>query len=543
MPPRAAVVPPAYAEWLAEAGAAGLRHALAEAVGDADGHWRHTGLPLFDPAGRRGPRLPPVPDPGALYARLHPARRATGVFYTPPALADAVTALAWNGEGDVLDPACGAGDFLLAAVRALPLAARHRFVVERLAGTDLDPLAVWLAQARLAAFVSLDRAGAARLQRSVRCANALAAPFDPTGTVLTNPPFLNRLRTLTAPDPALATHLRDRHGALLGPYTDVSAVFLLESVIAARRSVGIVLPASICATRDSENIRARCGAPAWVWTLPIDSFPDVRTPLVAMGFVPGERAQLSRRYAELPAAPLPSAAAGANWGSLLHGAERPPWTPTRGAAGVLGHSCGIEADFRDEYYALRGHVEEGGDGLRVVTSGHIEPGRLLWGERTARIHRSGWLRPTVDAAHLHPRQARRLGPRVLVATQTKVIEAAADLEGRCVGLTPVLTVLPEKLDAIDILAILLSPPASAWARGRGTGSALSLRAMKLSAADLRDLPLPPSVPPEARRLAERLAAGELDQLVPLAGCMNKAWGAPDSLLRWWCEQAGVATPG
>lgn len=542
MPRPPSDVPRAYAEWLAEAGEAGLRHALAEAVGDADARWHHTGLPLFDPAGRGGPALPPVADPAALYARLHPARRATGVFYTPGNAADAITALAWNGEDDVLDPACGGGAFLLAVLRALPAAERLPFALGRLHGTDVDPLAVWLTQARIATLVPVDRAQAAVLQRAVRCENALVAPFREVGTVLTNPPFLNRLRALVAPDPALAAHLRARFGAVLGPYTDVSAVFLLASLRAARRSVGIVLPASVCATRDSAAVREECGPPEWLWTLPTDLFDAVRVPLVAAGFRAERPTTRVRRLAGWPAADLPDGEPTPNWGPLLHAAELPPWTPRLGPAGTLGDHARIEADFRDEYYALRGHLQEDGEGLRVLTSGQIDAGHLAWGERPARIHRSAWVRPTVPIAALHPRQARRTGPRLFVATQTRVIEAAADLEGRCVGLTPVITVLPGSRDALDLLAVLLSPPASAWARGRGTGSGMSLRAMKLAANDLRDLPMPPLVPEEARALAGQVAAGDRGAVVALAACMNAAWGAPPSLLAWWCQQAGLPTP-
>lgn len=535
-------VPRPYADWLAESGPAGLRHALAEAVGDADTRWRHTGLPLFDPAGRGGPRLPPVADPASIYARLHPARREQGVFYTPGPIADAVTALAWNGSDDVLDPACGAGEFLLAALRALPASGRADFALERLHGTDLDPLAVMLAQARIAGLVHLEGARAAQLCARVRCADALAAPFPAVGFVLTNPPFLNRLRTRTAGDPSMTAARRAQFGPAVGPYTDTSVVFLLASWRAARRGVGIVLPASVCATRDSARVREECGAPAWLWTLPADRFDGVRTPLVAAGFSREAPTTRVRRSFGDPPAPLPDGLPTAAWGALLHSVEAPPWTPTVGAGGTLGDHTRIEADFRDEYYALAGHIVEDGPGLRVVTSGQIEPGRLGWGERPSRIHRQAWLRPTVVPEALHPRQGRREGPRVLVATQTRILEAVADLDGRCVGLTPVITVLPAPLDALDILAILLSPPASAWARGRGTGGALSLRAMKLSAADLRALPMPPSVPPEARALAVRLTAGDPTALLPLADAMNAAWGAPPSLLSWWRTQADLPSP-
>jgi hypothetical protein len=112
-----------------------------------------------------------------------------------------------------------------------------------------------------------------------------------------------------------------------------------------------------------------------------------------------------------------------------------------------------------------------------------------------------------------------------------------------VGLTPVLTVLPHAIDPIDALAGLLSPPASAWARRRGAGAALTLDVLKLSADDLRALPLPPSVPPTAKALAARVAAGERSAVLELARVMNAAWGAPPALFDWWRRLARLDGKG
>jgi hypothetical protein len=159
----------------------------------------------------------------------------------------------------------------------------------------------------------------------------------------------------------------------------------------------------------------------------------------------------------------------------------------------------VHADFRDEYYAVRGHVAEGEQGpgrARIITSGSLDCGRVQWGVRRARIHGQDWLRPVAPIAALHPRQRDRLGPCVLVATQTRVIEAAAVPEGDAVGLTPVLTVIPKDsggswtIDAL--LGALLSPAATAWALRQCRGSGLTLDSIKLSATQLRALPLPPS---------------------------------------------------
>lgn len=531
MPPHRDPVPAAHRAWLAEAGPPGLRHALAEAFGDADARWRHTRLPLFDPAFRRGPPLPSVADPAAFYAALHPARRATGAYYTPDAVVDQVVALTWDGASAVLDPAVGAGAFLLGALRALPADRRAAFATTQLGGVDVDPLAVMLAQARIADLAGLGVAECAALVARVRVGDSLRAPPASAETVLTNPPFLNRLHTLAAPEPALAAAIRARHGDRVGPYTDVSVIFLLDALRVARRAVGIVLPASVCATRDAAAARSHAGAPTAAWTLPPRAFADVAVPLVALVFS-ADKPSATRRFAGLPPAELPSAAPDAAWNTLLAAPDAAPWVPPDGGP-TLGTVARVEADFRDEYYASRGRVEEDGAGLRVVTSGNIALGRLEWGVTPVRLHKSRWTKPTVPPDALHPRQAARLGPAIFVATQTRLLEAAADVDGRCVAVTPVLTVVPGSWALVDLLAVLLSPPASAWAQARGLGSALGLGVTKLSAGQLRELPLPPAVPEGARAAAARVAAGDDAAVDELAAAMNDAWGAPAELLEWW----------
>lgn len=136
-----------------------------------------------------------------------PARRAVGVWYTPPQVAAAMCALALGqglrqadeahpqaGAGAVLlvrahDPACGAGVFLGAAARwlAAEYARRHGHVTPDevlpgiittcLWGSDLDPVAVDLAKTAL--WWELDGLlPLARLGHVVTVADTLASPSE-----------------------------------------------------------------------------------------------------------------------------------------------------------------------------------------------------------------------------------------------------------------------------------------------------------------------------------------------------------------------------
>ena len=88
-------------------------------------------------------------------------------------------------------------------------------------------------------------------------------------------------------------------------------------------------------------------------------------------------------------------------------------------AGTLGERAELNANFRDEYYALVPAVHEGGDGPPLVTSGLIDPGICLWGRRAMtfaapdvhspprRPHAVDRPLPAVGGAQTRPEGARR----------------------------------------------------------------------------------------------------------------------------------------
>jgi hypothetical protein len=115
-----------------------------------------------------------------------PDRKRSGAYYTSPALARRITATALTPDQasqSVLDPACGGGIFLMAALERLgefaPEISPEELVIERLYGLDLNPLAVW--QTRLAILkrlveikpFGLNPALMVALAAQVRCGNAL----------------------------------------------------------------------------------------------------------------------------------------------------------------------------------------------------------------------------------------------------------------------------------------------------------------------------------------------------------------------------------
>jgi hypothetical protein len=175
-----------------------------------------------------------------------------------------------------------------------------------------------------------------------------------------------------------------------------------------------------------------------------------------------------------------------------------------------------------------------------VTSGAIDPLTCTWATRRVRFAKRDWDRPTVDLERLqtadptlHRWVLDRLVPKVLVATQTRVVEALPDPEGRLVPSVPVVAVTPAPERVWAVAAVLLAPPVSAWALHRAAGAALAGDAVKLSARQILEVALPAD-----RELwedtAARLAAGDL----PAAGFarrMTRAYGlaADDPVVAWW----------
>lgn len=391
--------------------------------------------------------------PGAVHESLldRSARRRAGAWYTPREVAGLVAD--WAPGEPLLDPACGGGAFLLAAAEAgVP--------VDRLAGIDLDPVAAAVAEASLALL------GRGRPRIAVGDALDVPWPVEP-GAVVGNPPFLGQLRAATS---------RGRGAG----YADAAALFLREAV---RRSprVAMVQPESVLAARDAAAVRDEVAphlAAVWVPGVPLFD-AAVRTCVV---IVDRSHHGAPRRLVGMPPVDV-GALDPHRWATAAAGDV--PEVELEGSP--LGSEATVIAGFRDEYYALGPHVQER-VGAPLVTSGLIDRGRCLWGSRPARYGGRRWDAPAV--ADPPPSARRLLVPKVLVATQTRVLEAVADPEGAWVPCTPVISVVPAEGRIWHVLAALLSPAATAWLLRRAAGAALSSGALKPTAPLLRQLPLP-----------------------------------------------------
>jgi len=273
------------------------------------------------------------------------------------------------------------------------------------------------------------------------------------------------------------------------------------------------------------------------------------------------------------------------------------WAPAAArAAGVppvdlddrarLGSRARATAGFRDEFYALVPFVRDlidpvsqpsvGAAGPTIpaghaalVTAGLVEPAWIRWGRHPTRFSGRRLLAPVVDVGVLRSASAAadgdrrlavwadaRLRPKVVVATQTRTIEAAVDDDGSWWPSVPVVSVV---LDAEHdthsgrwlVVAALMAPPVAAWAAERSSGTAMARHALKLPARQLHDVPLPvdDDAWAEGARLLEQVAAVDDDVRPGLLAAAGRALteahalpaGLDDIVLRWWAERSGCAT--
>ena len=397
-----------------------------------------------------------------------------------------------------------------------------------------------------------------------------APPFD---AVIGNPPFQSQLGRPTARSRPVATLLQQALDGRVAGYTDTAALFLVAAtqLSAAGAVVALVQPASFLASRDTHAVRAflaERAPPVGLWMAGEAVFTakvSVCAPVLRVG---GRLPATIRRWtgrAAAPAAPVrldaaarETVATAASWTPLARGLGGAPVAPPllRHRA-TLGERCRATAGFRDEYYGIGPFVGEVAAGepdvspYPLVTCGLIDPGVVHWGRRPARYGRRTYTAPAVDVDRLRAESpasplARwvggRLRPKVVVATQTRVIEAAVDTAGAWVPSVPVVSVDADPDDLWLVAAALLAPPVSAWALDRVGGTALADGAIKLAARHVHEVP----APADAARWAEaaaalRVVAAAADDgtwrrdLGRFARAATRAYGlaADDPVVGWW----------
>jgi hypothetical protein len=401
---------------------------------------------------------------GSLHQRLLDRslgrRKRTGTYYTPPelvsllldhALEPILAAKASSAVGSpirspkdlkrlvtskkktaveallsttILDPACGSGVFLEAAKQRLvcwlqPL----RFDAADLSteqssrclfGIDLDETAALLARHATGGNIHVGDALFESPPWSVKS-------FD---AVVGNPPFANAIEGLVSD--ATKKRLAERWPELRGT-ADLAYYFLAAAHEFACElgSVGLVLPRSILSAPAARKLRERLHAerpPAFLHAS--------NDPLHFVGANVYVALVVLRNAESLAVDPD-------NWWrglAALESSSRSSSGPTLGDAFEVASSMTT-----GEAYELRPFVIEGDERseLRFITTGLIDPGVCLWGDKPCRYLGSRFLHPIIEVSSLPEKLRYRIErlrrPKLLVAGLSTRVEAFLDATANHVG--------------------------------------------------------------------------------------------------------------
>lgn len=438
-------------------------------------------------------------------------RRRLGSWYTPPTLIDQMLTLLTSDRWPniepasslrVLDPSCGDGRLLLAVQQ-------HIGMPCSLVGCDIDPQTRAVNERHGVEFVEGD---------------ALSINWSRFGSdhgfdlVMSNPPFLSQLANSTSRKGASA-----RGG---GPYANSAMEFCLAGIEALRPGgrLAIVLPQSVLASRDTTELRTRITSLATMvasWWSPSPQF-DADVTVAVLIF--------ERRDSEVAGSSAP-------WTTAITEVLGIPPVPHLAVDGTVGDRASATANFRDEYYALVPAVADHETGPPLITSGLIDPARCHWGEKPVQFARRMFDAPRVDVAQLTGRfpswAEKMLQPKVLVAAQTRTIEAVADVHGEWLPGVPVTTVFPKRQEELEQIASVINSPIAAliaWHERAGTG--LSPTSLRLSPSSVLSLPWPQHhIAPTALQI---LSGGDLTAFGLM---MCESFGVlqtdAESITDWW----------
>jgi len=498
---------------------------------------------------------------GAYEKTLDGVARRQGAHFTPPPIAEFLVGHSFelSPKRTVLrccDPSCGGGVFLVACAEGLVRrGAAPADALDAVIGIDVDPGAVAASRSALIAWA--EGHGIDRPQPRVTVGDGLLSHEVGLDVVIGNPPFQSQLASATSRSSERRAELRSRLGDAAGGYVDTAVLFLLAGRAMLRPGgvLCMIQPRSAMATRDAEAAWVELAENSVLRKLwqprrrQFNADVDVIAPILTADRRRGDGPigvmdiQLTFDRRDTSSWTISS---GADWSGLVAASQGVPSIEGWRTKGTVADLATVTAGFRDEYYGLLGATVEatevGERSLRVVTSGLIDPGICRWGQVPVRFGKRTWTAPRVDLDRLAqsaPRVARwtraLARPKILVATQTKVIEAALDPAGDTVPVTPVVAVVPHRPEELCLVAAALSaPPASAWMHHRRAGSGMSRDALRISASDVASLPLPADR--DAWATVERAwERGEGPQ--GMADEATAAYGLdPQAFFEWWIDR-------
>ncbi len=454
-------------------------------------------------------------------------RKIGGVFYTPPGLAAYVVeetlGSVLQGETSetvrVMDPACGAGALLVAAYRrllawhaergALDAEMRREILLRSIFGIDVDAEAVALAREALATVAGT----AVDLGENIRVGDAIRGEDARTfAVVVANPPYLDA-ETMTRHDPGLRAYCQGRFTAASGNW-DLFCVFIERCLRFCGRGgcIGMIVPNKLLSADYARAARGLLAGRLRALRIyqgdrsfAADVYPIAFVAGDGAGEVVVERVVgeevVSREVvaATLFAEPDGRWAAGGGVAGRIVAHMRAAGRPLGELAAVRGAATVAEA------YALAGLIREGGEGLKFINSGTIDPYEQLWGRKRLRYLGATYLRPVIPEASLHALPTKRLAdaraPKVIVSGMTRTLEAVLDRDGSLMAGKSTTIVSSEVLDLRTVVALLNSGVVRWYHRQVFGGDRLAGGFYKIGPPQVRQLPVVAPTNVQTARLA------------------------------------------
>lgn len=519
-------------------------------------------------------------------------RRRSGTFYTPRTLVGSILDM-MDGAGtatSLFDPTCGTGNFLVERLirRSLSMEdAPASTLVADLFGVDLDPLSVATTRLRLFGVAMKLRphstheeavAAAETLKHQIIYGDAvdLLIGSPPNGwpsrhaAIAGNPPFINQIRSQPAFSEEYRASIRSALNGRLLPYTDLATI-LLDLAIQRLDHGGVLalcLPISTAAARDAGPTRAMLNDETTLHGMIVDTSGSFEAAVSII--VPVLRRSTVQVDSDVTVAcrgrhgstvlKLDRPNSGLAWAEVVALALGVPISSRVRALDAsedrLSRIATATADFRDQYYFIVKHTREWqGDHddrhPRIVTSGSIDPSLTRWGSGV-RVGGTAYDRPILDLDDCELTEAvaawvkRRTSPKVILATQSKVIESYVDTDGSYLPSVPLISIYPKDPRHLHhIQAVLLSPTVTSLTLLRGAGMGLSPSALKLTARAVELLPLPSDegLWNQAASVHAGISdAGVLDtdelerRLLHAGRLMSSAYGDSEASFPWWSSR-------
>ncbi len=522
---------------------------------------------------------------GLVWERLlaDASRRSQGAHFTPKDGAERVVRLTFGDAAQfgaesqpeavvrVWDPAAGGGAFLLAAARALAGSSNRTRgeIVSALYASDIDPVALRVCDTALFVWSNGEgRINTAECNALVDLPSSWPTDFS---LIVGNPPFLGQLTSDTSRSSAVTAELKAEYGALVTGYVDQSALFVELGLrrLRAGGALGLLLPQSILGARDAAEVRRAAADRAQLTTLWVDhdGLFDASVDVLAVVMVArsaGQPAESTTRvaYGDRPpvdvATPPPR-----SWAPLLAAVQGVPIVARPRGRHTVGDIANVTAGFRQHFYGIADAIiedstagaapaDEARGGARLVTSGLIDPLWNHWGQRGVKFAGRRWIAPLLMVNKVADPAVRawfgdRLVPKILLASQTPVIEAVVDPDGALAPSVPVISVEPLEADRLwHLAAVLSAPTTSAVLLADAAGTGLSTTAVRVRARSIGEVALPaPSAQWDAAARAAEAAHrawidGDADAhgqcLFDLAVAMGHAYQSPPELVSWWMDK-------